>query len=56
MKTEISHKFAALAIALSINGLLIGSVAYLFNSAAQQHVPVVSLAQTQASVTPSAQS
>ncbi len=54
MKTEISHKFAALAIALSINGLLIGSVAYLFNVAAQQHAPVVSLAQTQASITTSA--
>jgi hypothetical protein len=47
MKTEISHKFAALAIALSINGLLIGSVAYLFNVAAQQHAPVTSLAATE---------
>ena len=31
MNTQISAKFAALAFALMMNGLMIGAVVYLFN-------------------------
>ena len=44
MNTQISTKLAALAIALMMNSLLIGGVAYLFNGPLQQHATVVSLA------------
>jgi hypothetical protein len=44
MNTQISTKLAALAIALMMNSLLIGGVAYLFNGSLQQHATVVSLA------------
>ena len=46
MNTQISSKFAALAVALMMNSLIIGGVAYAFNSQLQQHTPVTSLAQT----------
>ena len=48
MNTQISTKLAALAIALMMNSLLIGGVAYLFNSQLP-HTTIVSLAQTDAS-------
>jgi len=35
MNTQISSKLAALALALMMNSLIIGSVAYLFNAQAQ---------------------
>jgi membrane-associated PAP2 superfamily phosphatase len=47
MNTQISTKLAALAVALMMNRLLIGGVAYLFNS--QVHgTSIVSLAHTTA--------
>jgi hypothetical protein len=45
MKTSISSKFAALAIALMMNGFIIGGVAYLFDMQTQQHLSVISIAQ-----------
>jgi hypothetical protein len=46
MTTQISTKLAALAVALMMNTLIIGGVGYLFNSQAQQHAAVTSLAHT----------
>jgi hypothetical protein len=46
MKTEISNKLSALAIALSINGLVIGGVAYLFAAQAHAASPLVAVIQT----------
>jgi hypothetical protein len=43
MNTQISTKLAALAVALMMNSLLIGGVAYLFNGQAHQHAVVTSL-------------
>jgi hypothetical protein len=43
MTTTISSKLAALAVALMMNSLIIGGVAYLFNSQLPQHT--LSLAQ-----------
>ena len=37
MNTQISTKFAALAVALMMNSLIIGGVAYLFNGPLHQH-------------------
>jgi hypothetical protein len=45
MKNEISNKLSALAIALSINGLLIGGVAYLFAGQTHAASPIVAVAQ-----------
>jgi hypothetical protein len=45
MNTQISSKFAALAVALMMNSLIIGGVAYLFNSPLQAHTSVVALVQ-----------
>lgn len=45
MKTSISSKFAALAIALMMNGFIIGGVAYLFDMQMQQHLSVISFAK-----------
>ena len=42
MNNPISTKLAALAVALMMNGLIIGGVAYLFNG---QHATLTSLAQ-----------
>lgn len=36
MKTQISTKLAALAVALMMNSLLIGGVAYVFSAEASQ--------------------
>jgi hypothetical protein len=48
MNTQISTKLAALAIALMMNSLLIGGIAYLFTGPSYQHTAVVSLAHTAA--------
>ncbi|HEX3913971.1 MAG TPA: hypothetical protein VHW71_10720 [Steroidobacteraceae bacterium] len=45
MTTRISSKLAALAIALSMNALLIGGVAYLFDAQVQQNLSIVSFAK-----------
>ncbi|MEO7205255.1 MAG: hypothetical protein ABI356_10650 [Steroidobacteraceae bacterium] len=45
MNTRISAKLAALAIALTMNGFIIGGVAYLFDMQTQQHLSVVSSAK-----------
>jgi hypothetical protein len=46
MNTQISTKLAALAVALMMNSLLIGGVAYLFNGQLHQHATITSLAHT----------
>jgi hypothetical protein len=46
MNTQISTKLAALAVALMMNSLLIGGVAYLFNGPMHQHTAGLSLART----------
>jgi hypothetical protein len=48
MTTQISTKFAALAVALMMNGLIIGGVAYLFNGPLHQHTTLVSVAHAAA--------
>jgi len=48
MNTQISTKLAALAVALMMNSLIIGGVAYLFNDASRQQATVISLAHTAA--------
>jgi len=48
MNTQISTKLAALAVALMMNTLLLGGVAYLFNGP-YQHATVISLAHAPAS-------
>ena len=45
MNTRISSKLAALAIALTLNGFIIGGVAYLFDIQTQQHLSVISFAK-----------
>jgi hypothetical protein len=45
MKTRISSKLAALAIALMMNGFILGGVAYLFDLQTQQHMSVISFAK-----------
>jgi hypothetical protein len=45
MNTRISSKLAALAIALTMNGIIIGGVAYLFNLQTQQPLSVTSFAK-----------
>ena len=47
MNTQISTKLAALAVALMMNSLLIGGVAYLFNSQVHE-APAASLAHATA--------
>ena len=49
MNTQISTKLTALAVALMMNSLLIGGVAYLFNAPLHQHTAVMSVAHTVAS-------
>ena len=44
MHTQISTKFAALAVALMMNSLIIGGIAYLFNGPLHQHTTVLSVA------------
>jgi hypothetical protein len=45
MTTRISAKLAALAIALMMNGFIIGGVAYLFDAQTQAHLSVISVAK-----------
>jgi hypothetical protein len=47
MNTRISTKLAALAIALMMNGILFGGVAYLFDTQAHRHslVALIALAK-----------
>jgi hypothetical protein len=51
MTTQISTKLAALAVALMMNGVILGGVAYLFNSQLQQQVTALSAAHRAATVT-----
>ena len=44
MNTPITTKLAALAVAMMMNSLLIGGVAYLFSGPLHQHVAAVSVA------------
>ncbi len=46
MNTQISTKLTALAVALMMNSLIIGAVAYVFNS--QTHKPMTVAAVVQA--------
>ncbi len=39
MTTQISTKLAALSVALLVNGVMFGSVAYLFNGQLHAHAP-----------------
>jgi hypothetical protein len=48
MNTQISTKLAALAVALMMNSLIIGGVAYLFNGQLHQHTAITSLVQAAA--------
>jgi len=43
MNTQISSKLAALAVALMMNSLIIGSVAYVFSGRIQHNATSVSL-------------
>ena len=49
MKTLLTQKLAAVAIAMSINALILGSVAYLFDG--KIHDQTATLAQSAAPVT-----
>ena len=44
MNTQISTKFAALAVALMMNSLIIGGIAYVFNGPLHQHTTVLTVA------------
>jgi hypothetical protein len=45
MNTRTSSKLAAFAIALMMNGFIIGGVAFLFDAQTQQHSSLLSLAK-----------
>jgi hypothetical protein len=49
MNTQISTKLAALAVALMMNSLLIGGVAYLFSGPLHQQTAAISVAHAAAS-------
>jgi hypothetical protein len=49
MNTQISTKLTALAVALMMNSLLIGGVAYLFSGPLHQHAAAISVAHGAAS-------
>ncbi len=44
MNTPISTKLAALGLALMVNSVIMGGMAYLFNAQLQQPTTVISLA------------
>jgi hypothetical protein len=44
MTTQLSAKFAALAVALMMNSLIIGGVALIFNNALQHQTAALSVA------------
>ena len=45
MNTSISTKLAALGLALMVNSVIMGGMAYLFNAQLQQPTAVMSLAE-----------
>jgi len=45
MKTTISSKFAALAMALAMNSLIMGTLGYLFEVQSHPHLSVISFAR-----------
>jgi hypothetical protein len=45
MNTSISTKLAALALALVVNSVIMGGMAYLFNAQLQQPTAAISLAK-----------
>ena len=51
MNTSISTKLAALALALMVNSVIMGGIAYLFNAQLQHPTAVASLASTVANTT-----
>ena len=51
MNTPITTKFAALAVALMMNSLLIGGIAYLFNGPLHPAASVMSVAHAAAAST-----
>jgi hypothetical protein len=48
MNTSISTKLTALALALMVNSVIMGSMAFLFNAQLQQPTAVTALASTAA--------
>jgi hypothetical protein len=48
MNTSISTKLAALALALMVNSVIMGGIAYLFNAQLQAPTAVMSLASATA--------
>jgi hypothetical protein len=48
MNTSISTKLAALALALMVNSVIMGGIAYLFNAQLQAPTAVMSLVSTSA--------
>ena len=48
MNTRISSKLAALAIALMMNSVIIGGIAYLFDAQTEQHLSVFTFAKQMA--------
>jgi hypothetical protein len=44
MNTSISTKLAALGLALMVNSVIMGGIAYLFNAELQQTTAVISVA------------
>jgi hypothetical protein len=46
MTTQISTKLAALGVALLMNSIMIGAVAYLFSGHLHQNISMTSLAHT----------
>jgi hypothetical protein len=43
MNTQISSKFAALAVALMLNAVIVGATAYLFSTRFQQNAEVTTI-------------
>jgi hypothetical protein len=50
MNTRISSKLAVLAIALTMNGFIIGGLAYLFDLQTQQPLSLISFAKQLAAI------
>jgi hypothetical protein len=51
MNTSISTKLAALGLALMVNSVIMGGIAYLFNAELQQTAAVISLASADSPAT-----
>jgi hypothetical protein len=54
MTTQISTKLAALSMALIVNGLMIGAIAYLFGAQYPSTLAVAGLAQSAVTLTTTA--